>query len=145
MRKRVKLVLQTFVITLTCLLPNGLSAQETPKKPECWGITNIKGFSAQSDENYSFAQDRIKSTMLLCFEGNSGTVTGTDTKLMRFGDSTLAGMVQKGDLELFEVYQIDRMKNKLLYSKSRVGTKTAYPFLPDIISSFVGDAKQVSK
>jgi len=145
MGKRVKLVLQTFVITLTYLFPNGLSAQETPKKPECWAITNVKGFSAQSDENYSFAQDGIKSTMLLCFEDNSGTVTGTDTKLMRFGGSTLAGLVQKGGLELFEVYQIDRIKNKLLYGKSRVGTKTVYPFVPDIISSFVGDAKQVSK
>ena len=83
--------------------------------------------------------------MLLCFEDNSGTVTGTDTKLAQFGGSTLAGMVQRGGLELFEVYQIDRIKHKLLYSKSRVGTKTVYPFVPDIISSFVGDAKRVSK
>ena len=127
------------------LYPLTLRSQESQVKPECWSITNIKGYSAASDKKYSFEKDGISSPMIVCFEDKSGTVTGTDTRFLRFGESTLAGMAQKGGVELFEVYQIDRTKNKPLYSKSRIGTKTMYPFLSDIISSFIGDAKQVSK
>lgn len=133
------------IVLVAALFSVPAIGQVVQEKSECWAVTNLKGYSGHSDKNYSFEEDGIKANMLLCFEGNSGTATGTDTKLMRFGESTLAGMVQKDGLELFEVYQIDRVNNKLLYSKSRIGTKTVYPFLPDIILSIVGDAKKVTK
>jgi hypothetical protein len=113
---------------------------------ECWAITNIKGYSAFADEGYKFSQDGIRNPLLLCFTEKGGTVTGTDIQFVRFGESTLAGYGgnDQGN-ELFEVYQIDRTKKKLLYVKSRIGTKTVAPILSDVVSSFIGDAERVNK
>ena len=114
-------------------------------KPECWVVSNTKGYSASSENNYVFEKDGISKPIVVCFEKEGGTVSGTDTKFVKFGSSTLGGMVQKGELELFEVYQLDRKNNKMLISKSRVGTQTVYSFMFDVIFSFVGDATQVQK
>jgi len=113
---------------------------------ECWAISNIKGYSAYADEGYKFSQDGMPNTLLVCFTPKGGTVTGTDVQFVKFGASTLAGYGgnNQGN-ELFEIYQLDREKNKLLYVKSRVGTKTVVPVFSDVVSAFVGDATQVSK
>jgi hypothetical protein len=112
---------------------------------ECWTITNVQGYSAHADRNYDYVKDGFSNAMILCFEADTGTVTGTDTRLVRFGESTLAGSAQKNDIELFEVYQIDRVKGRLLYTKSRIGTKSAIPQMSDVVGSFVGDAKRISQ
>ncbi len=113
---------------------------------ECWRISNIKGYSANADQDYKFVEDGIKKTLLLCFSPEGGTVTGTDIRFIKFGQSTLAGYGSndKGN-ELFEVYQLDREKRKLLYVKTRIGTKTVAPLFSDVVSSFVGDASRVSE
>jgi hypothetical protein len=113
---------------------------------ECWVISNIKGYSAHADQGYKFLEDGITKPLMICFSPNGGTVTGTDIKFVKFGHSTLAGYGgnDKGN-ELFEVYQLDREKNKLLYMKTRIGTKTVAPVFSDVVSSFVGDAVRVTK
>ena len=112
---------------------------------ECWAISNIKGYSAYADEGYKFVGDGMQN-ILICFSSEGGTVTGSDIKFVKFGKSTLAGYGgnEKGN-ELFEVYQLDREKKKLLYTKTRIGTKTVAPIFSDVVSSFIGDAKKVSE
>ena len=108
---------------------------------ECWVISNVKGYSASADTNYEYSKDSLPNVMMLCFiDADQGSVTGTDTKLIRFGKSTLAGYGNIKVVELFEVYQIDRENGKLLYSKSRIGTKTAYPLFSDTVMNCIGDA-----
>jgi len=46
--------------------------------------------------------------------------------------------------EMFEVYQLDRVNKKMLYTKTRVGTKTITPLLSDSASLFVGNAKKLN-
>lgn len=113
---------------------------------DCWSITNVKGYSAFADEDYKFSQDGMRNAILVCFTAKGGTVTGTDVQFVKFGESTLAGYGgnNQGN-ELFEVYQLDREKNKLLYVKSRIGTKTVAPAFSDVVSAFAGDAAKVSK
>jgi hypothetical protein len=112
---------------------------------ECWAISNIKGYSANADQGYKYVKDGMQN-ILVCFSPDGGTVTGTDIGFIKFGQSTLAGYGgnDKGN-ELFEVYQLDREKKKLLYVKTRIGTKTVAPVFSDVVSSFVGDAKKVSE
>jgi hypothetical protein len=113
---------------------------------ECWAVSNIKGYAAYADSGYKFIKDGLPNTILLCFGEKEGTVTGTDTRFVKFGASTLAGYGghDQGN-ELFEVYQIDRQNKKLLYTKSRIGTKTVAPIFSDVVMSLVGDAVQVSR
>lgn len=113
---------------------------------ECWSVSNIKGYSAYADQGYKFSPDGLRGTILVCFGSDSGVVTGTDTKFVKFGGSTLIGMGgnNQGN-ETVEVYQLDREKKKLLYVKSRIGTKTVMPLFSDTILSFVGDATLANK
>jgi hypothetical protein len=113
---------------------------------ECWAASNIKGYSAFADDGYAFSKDGLSNPVLICFGDDGGTVTGTDVHFVKFGTSTLAGYGgnEKGN-DLFEVYQIDRENGKLLYVKTRIGTKTVAPALSDVVSSYVGDVKRVSK
>lgn len=113
---------------------------------ECWAASNIKGYSALADEGYAFSTDGLSNPVIICFGDDGGTVTGTDVRFVKFGASTLAGYGgnDKGN-ELFEVYQIDRANGKLLYTKTRIGTKTVAPVLSDVVSSYVGDVKRVSE
>ena len=113
---------------------------------ECWAVSNIKGYSAFADKGYDFVKDGLRSTILVCFGPNNGTVTGSDVQFVKFGESTLAGYGgnNQGN-ELFEVYQLDRTNKKLLYTKTRIGTKTVVPVFSDVVSSFVGDAKKVNQ
>jgi hypothetical protein len=46
---------------------------------------------------------------------------------------------------MFEVFQIDREKGKLLYTKTRIGTKTIMPLFSDTVSSYIGDAVKVDE
>ncbi|MGH9341195.1 MAG: S8 family serine peptidase, partial [Acidobacteriota bacterium] len=114
---------------LLVILSGPLQAQE------CWAISNIKGYSAYASDSYEFTQDGLPATLLVCFTANGGTVTGTDIKFVKFGSSTLAGFGgnEEGN-ELFGVYQIDRASNKLLYVKSRIGTKTVAPIFSDVVA-----------
>ena len=122
-----------------------LAAQQS-LADECWAISNIKGYSAYASDGYKFSQDGLRGTLMVCFGTTGGTVTGTDVRFVKFGGSTLAGFGgnDQGN-ELFEVYQLDREKKKLLYVKTRIGTKSVVPVFSDVVFSFVGDAVQVSK
>ena len=119
-------------------------SQSAPAK-ECWALTNLVGHMAASSADYKFQTDKFSNPMLLCFEETTGTVSGDDTRFTRFGTSTLAGWAANKGIELFEVYQIDRTKNKVLFTKSRIGTNTLIPGAPDIVGAFVGDAVMISK
>ena len=107
---------------------------------ECWSISNIKGHSAYADQGYKFSTDGLRDT-LVCFGTDSGVVTGTDTKFVKFDESTLIGLggSNQGNA-IVEVYQLGRKKMKLLYVRSRIGTKTVAPLFSDVVSAFVGDA-----
>ena len=63
----------------------------------------------------------MPNTVLVCFTPDSGTVTGTDIRFVKLGESTLVGY------------------------GGRIGTKTVAPVFSDVVSSFVGDAVRVSK
>jgi hypothetical protein len=58
---------------------------------------------------------------LLCFAEKERTVTGTDTRGVQCGTSTLAGYGgnDQGNA-LFEVYQLDRQNKKLFYTNRRI-------------------------
>lgn len=118
-------------------------SQSAPAK-ECWALTNLVGHMAASPD-YKFQTDKFSNPMLLCFENTTGSVSGDDTSFTRFGTSTLAGWGANKGIELFEVYQIDRVRNKVLFTKSRTGTNTLIPGAPDIVGAFVGDAVMLSK
>jgi len=111
---------------------------------ECWAISNIRGYSAYANEGYKFVPDGLPSTLMICFTPDGGMVTGSTVPFFKFGASTLAGYGgnDKGN-ELFEVYQLDRENRKLLYIKTRIGTKTIAPVFSDVVSAFVGDAAPV--
>ena len=130
---------------LIALLLTALSHDLAAK--ECWALSNLKGQTASSSEDYVFGKDNFPNSMVLCFENEGGYVSGDDTKFMKFGNSTLSGWAQIKDLELFEVYQIDRAKGKVLFTKTRVGTTSAYPLLglPDLVTAFVGKATKIEQ
>lgn len=107
---------------------------------ECWALSALKGQMAASALEYRFQADKFSMPMILCFDGERGSVSGDDTPFMKFGDSTLGGWVKNGDLELFEVYQIDRANGKVFFVKSRIGTAALLPGGTDVVSAFVGTA-----
>ncbi len=113
---------------------------------DCWVVSNIQGYSAYADQGYRFQKDGIQNNILICFTSDGGTVTGTDMRFVKFGKSTLVGYGgnDKGN-ETLEVYQLDRQKRKLLYTKCRIGTKTVMPILSDVVCSYVGDATKFDK
>ncbi len=130
-----------FFITALPFVATSAFAQDSQTESECWIISNIKGYSANAADKYEYSKDGLPNVLMLCFiDSEQGSVTGTDTRLVRFGKSTLAGYASVKGVELFEVYQIDRENGKLLYSKSRIGTKTAYPLFSDTVMTCVGDA-----
>ena len=82
--------------------------------------------------------------MILCFnDDDSGSVTGDDTAFVKFGASTLVGIAQNKGIELVETYQLDRAAGKVLFTKSRIGTATVLPSMPDVIGAFVGTATRL--
>ncbi len=106
---------------------------------ECWALTDMKGQVALSKE-YTFIADKFSNVMVLCFDEKTGSVSGDDTQLMRFGASTLAGWATNKGIELFVVYQIDRANGKVFFTKTRIGTGTLIPGAPNIVGAFVGKA-----
>jgi hypothetical protein len=113
---------------------------------ECWALSQWRGQSANSVDNYVFGPDKFLNPMVLCFnDGGTGTVSGDDTKFVQFGTSTLVGLVQNRGLELVETYQIDRVNERALFTKSRIGTATLMPSGPDIAAAFVGKATKLSE
>ncbi|MGH7930290.1 MAG: hypothetical protein ACREQV_21140 [Candidatus Binatia bacterium] len=110
---------------------------------DCWTVANIKGYSANAEDNYQFAQDGFRNPMRVCFTLDGGTVSGTDIQLLKFGSSTLAGYGHNelGN-ELFEVYQLDRATRKLHFVKTRIGSAKGSSILANFAAAFVGDATQ---
>lgn len=113
---------------------------------ECWGVSNINGYSAYADQGHKFGKDGLPNQIVICFTPTGGTVSGADLKFVKCGASTLAGFAgNEGGNESFEIYQIDRERRKLLYTKSRIGTKSVMPIFSDAVAAFVGDAKMLAK
>ena len=110
---------------------------------ECWALSGLKGQMAASAVQYAFQEDKFSTPMILCFDGERGSVSGDDTPFMKFGDSTLGGWVKNDGLELFEVFQIDRANGKVFFTKSRIGTSSVLPGGTDIVSAFVGTATRL--
>jgi hypothetical protein len=122
-----------------------LAAVQSASAKECWMLSDLKGQVAASAEQYVFQPDKFSNPMLLCFEEKTGTVSGDDTRLTRFGTSTLAGWGTNKGIELFEVYQIDRVNGRVLFTKSRIGTNTLIPGGTDVVGAFVGKAIKLSE
>ena len=113
---------------------------------ECWEITNLRGFSALEGEEYKFVRDQNTDPMRLCFDRDTGTVTGDETKLVKSGQSTLIGNAEANGIYLYEVYTLDRENLKLLFTKNRLASKGgSLSFIGGMIAAFVGDAKLFSK
>ncbi len=49
---------------------------------EIWIVSNIKGYSAYADENYTFAQDGLPNVISINFTEDGGSVTGSDANFM---------------------------------------------------------------
>lgn len=109
---------------------------------ECWALREMKGQIAFS-EAYVFEVDAFSKPMILCFGAETGSVSGDDTRLLRFGSSTLAGWATNKGMELFEVYQIDRENRRVLFTKSRIGTTTVLPGAPNVVAAFTGNATRL--
>ncbi len=113
---------------------------------ECWGLTELKGQMAMGHEKYVFHLDGFSKPMVLWFnDEKTGSVSGDDTSLFRFGTSTLIGSVKNNDLELVETYQLDRANGKVLFTKSRIGTEAMIPGSLNVIGAFVGKASKLSQ
>lgn len=110
---------------------------------ECWTLSGLVGQSAESADSYTFSADKFSTPMILCIDGERGSVSGEDTPFIKFGDSTIAGWVKNDGMELFEVYQIDRANDKVLFTKSRVGTESVLSGFTDIVGAFVGAATKL--
>ena len=122
-----------------------LAAQQATAK-ECWALTELRGQIAASPDKYVFQSDKFSNPMVLCFnDEKTGTVSGDDTKFVRFGRSTLVGWAENKGIELVESYQIDRINGRVLFTKSRIGTATVIPGGPDIAGAFVGKAARLSE
>ena len=62
-----------------------LSSPHAFAADECWVVSTPKGYSAYADKNYNFKDDGLTNPILVCFGTDTGTVTGTDTQLVKFG------------------------------------------------------------
>ena len=114
-----------------------------PLQAECWIADRLQGFSAGSNDEYQFIEDSFNPGMLVCFQGDSGTVTGNDLPLIRIGESTLIGVsMNPNGLETVNTYQIDREAMKLLLTQTRIGTPAITDLLPDYAAVFVGDIRK---
>lgn len=134
-------MLLRYVFVVGCVL-----ATQTASAKECWALTSLQGYIAASTEKYAFVPDKFSNPMVLCFnDDDTGSVTGDDTNLSKFGASTLVGWATNKGIELIETYQIDRVKGKVLFTKSRIGTATVIPNGPDVISAFVGKAEPIKE
>lgn len=133
----------TFMKTLEVVFAIGaLLTGSAAADQECWALTQMKGQMAFSPE-YAFEADAFSKPMVLCFGRETGSVSGDETRLLKFGRSTLAGWSTNNGTELFEVYQIDRANGKVLFTKSRIGTTTVIPGAPDIVGAFTGTATRL--
>lgn len=118
-----------------------LAASPTARADECYAVSNLRGNSAYADSRYGYVSDSLPKALIVCFGAQTGTVTGTATQFTKYGISTLAGYASDRGIELFEVYQLDRVNNKMLFTMTRIGTKSVVPEMSDVVSSFVGDAQ----
>jgi hypothetical protein len=134
--------IRTYVLGATF---GALVSIETAVASECWQLRNVRGQSAFSGEQFRFSEDGFKNPMILCFEGDRGSVSGTDIPLVQFGDSTLAGGVENNGFRVFEVYQIDRARRKVLFAKTRVDVGSEVPVFGSMTGAFVGDATPIEK
>ena len=134
-------MLVRFIAIILCTV-----ATQSVSAKECWVLTNLHGNMALSSLKYSFSPDGFSNPMILCFnDDNSGSVTGDDSRLVRFGNSTLIGWATNQGIELVTSYQIDRVNGNILFTKSRIGTATAYPGMPDVVGAFAGKAERIKQ
>ncbi len=88
---------------------------------ECWVLTRLEGHMAASTDRYKFVPDKFSTPMVLCFnDDNTGTVTGDDTKFVKFGASTLVGWATNQGIELIETYQIDRVMERFFSQRAEL-------------------------
>lgn len=129
--------------TVSLIFASIVSFAATAKANECWRASNFDGRAAISTEAFKFSPDRFSDGMLICFTENSGTVSGSDLQFVRMAPSTLIGFSSNAaGLETVNVFQIDRERNKLFLTQSRVGTATVTTLLPDYAGAFVADVVQ---
>jgi hypothetical protein len=122
------------------ILAISLALSASSADAECWRAVNFEGRSAPSNERYGFIRDTFQDGMRICISGDAASVTGSDLRHVVFGRSTLIGWSENGHgLEVVNVYQIDRSRQKLLFTQSRIGTATMMPILPDYAAAFVAD------
>jgi hypothetical protein len=120
------------VITLTTVLFTGAAFAD------CWIAGPFSGNTASSNAGYSFVPDGFSKTTLMCFQGETGTVSGDDLQFVQFGSSTLVGVSTNSDgLATVEVYQVDRARQRALFSRSRIGTASVTSVLPDLTGAYV--------
>tara|TARA_B110000495_G_C22809034_1_gene472367 strand:- start:6 stop:635 length:630 start_codon:yes stop_codon:yes gene_type:complete len=75
---------------------------------ECWVVKNLKGYGAYSHKGYEFDTDSLPNTIEICLLSNGEvSITGSDTKFTRVGESAIVGFAKNNGLELVETYQID--------------------------------------
>jgi hypothetical protein len=71
-------------------------------------VKNLKGYGAYSHKGYEFDTDSLPNTIEICLLSNGEvSITGSDTKFTRVGESTIVGFAKNNGLELAETYQID--------------------------------------
>lgn len=132
--------MKTFMLIV---LVSSLATQNL--RAETWELTNIKGYSARGNNipKYKYENDELPETITLTFNENTGEVSGTSIKFVRHGKYTLVGVALQEGFETVVVYQIDRQRNKVLVSQSRMSDKFAETLIPNRIWSFVGDARLI--
>jgi len=114
-----------------------------PAAAEYWVADRLEGYSATSFADYKFIEDSFSAGMRICFDGDSGSVTGNDLPLLRIGESTLLGYsTNQMGLETVNVYQIDRANRTLLFTQSRIGTSSVTTALPDYAATFIGTVRR---
>lgn len=121
---------------------------EVPEKKivEHWVVTNLKGYSAYSP-NFQYTSDQLYlQKQVISFTDKGGSVSGTDSKIIKIDDSTLMGFGGNDQgTTLVEVYQINRKHKKLQYTATRVGSDALFPGFPDKVTSMIGDARLVDR
>jgi hypothetical protein len=132
--------MRPYLFLPTLLLAFTSPADSQASQAECWVAGNFIGQSAQADRGYLFQPDTFRDGMLICFTGETGTVSGNDIPLVRLGHSTLLGAsINDRGLEVVNVYQIDRANSKLLFTQTRIGTASVTSLRPDYAATFGAD------
>ena len=109
---------------------------------EIWKVTNIKGQTQLLQQKKDVADGFDGQVIMLKFLEKSGTVSGTTSEIIKIDNNTLIGygFDGKGGGTIVEVYQINRKRNKMQMTQSRINMG-----MLDKVSYFIGDAKLVAQ